>query len=258
VTRGALEGYRVLVTRATLQADKLVSAIEGAGGEAIRFPVIRITGRKPDDVESDFAASHSPDIVIFVSRNAVDHGLAAVRRCGALLAAVGPATMAAIEAQGFEVDIIPAGGFDSEHLLEHPALQDVGGKNITIVRGESGRELIAETLRGRGAIVSYLPVYRRQINNLPAAAITRLDQVWRDGGIDCVTVMSAETLENLLEILPQTSIDKLRQTPLVAPGDRVIQTALELLPGIPVTTAPGPRATDMVSALIDSRHSGQD
>ena len=254
---GPLAGYRVLVTRPTLQADALIAVIESAGGEVVRFPVMKITGRKPEQVATDFAASHSPDIAIFVSRNAVDHGLAAIRGSGALIAAVGPTTKAAIEAQNVVVDIVPPGGSDSEHLLRHSMLKDVDGKNITIVRGEGGRELLADTLRERGAKVTYLPVYRRQINNISAEEIARLDQAWREGGIDCVTVLSVETLEYLLQLLPPTAIERLRQTPLVAPSERVIQTALERLPGIPAVVASGPRAADMLNALMDLRHSGR-
>jgi len=38
----SLAGLRVLVTRPADQSDELVAAIEDSGGEAIRFPVIRI------------------------------------------------------------------------------------------------------------------------------------------------------------------------------------------------------------------------
>lgn len=258
MTTGALSGYRVLVTRPVLQADKLIGAIESAGGSVIRFPVIKIAGYGPNRVATQFATSPSPDIAIFVSRNAAQYGLAAVRGSGAMIAAIGPATRAALEAQGVEVDIIPEGCYDSEHLLEHPALREVTGQNITIVRGSSGRELLAETLRKRGANVNYLPVYRRKPNKIPADEIARVDELWRSGGIDCVTVLSVETLEYLIKLLPPTSLEALRKTPLVAPGDRVIQTALEMLPGITAIKASGPRAVDILNALIEARHAEQD
>jgi hypothetical protein len=47
------------------------------------------------------------------------------------------------------------------------------------------------------------------------------------------------------------------ETPLVAPGDRVIKTIRTLVPGIPAIKAAGPRPADIVNALIDWRHSGQ-
>ncbi len=233
MSEGPLAGRRILVTRPAHQASELVAAIESAGGEAVRFPVIRITGRSPEDIARDIALLPIPDICIFVSRNAVEHGLAIIPGSEPAIAAVGPTTHAAIEAAGIPVTISPNDGFDSEHLLAHPALNNVQGRNVLIVRGENGRELLADTLRQRGANVSYLAVYRREMLHATRAALDSLDASWRDGGVDCVTVMSVETLENLLQQLPPDVLERLRQTPLVAPGARVIQTAMELVPGIP-------------------------
>lgn len=255
---GPLAGCRILVTRPESQADELSHAIEAAGGEAVRFPVITVTARDRASVSDELAALPRPDIVIFISSNAVEHGLDLVTNSGAAIAAVGPATAAAIAARGIEVDICPHEGFDSEHLLAHPALQDVDGLAVTIVRGEGGRPLLGDTLRERGARVDYLPVYHREINRLPDAAIGQLDADWRDGRIDCVTVMSGETLASLLALLPAESRRRLRETPLVAPGDRVIKTARELVPGIPAIMASGPRTADMLNALIKWRQSGRD
>jgi len=257
VSDDPLAGYRILVTRPEHQADELVAAIQSAGGEAVRFPVIQIIGRSPNVVAQEFAALPKPDICIFVSRNAVDHGLAVVRDCGAAFTAVGPTSRAAIEAAGTEVTISPDDGYDSEQLLAHPALNDVRGQTVLIIRGESGREHLADTLKSRGADVGYLSTYRREQRRASADELHMLDTSWRAGGIDCVTVMSVESLKNLLQQLPPTSLERLRQTPLVAPGARVIQTAMELLPGITAVTAAGPQTADMLSALIETLHSGQ-
>lgn len=257
MSEGPLTGYRVLVTRPAHQSGELVAAIEGAGGEAVRFPVIQIIGRNPDVVAQEFASLPRPDIAIFVSRNAVDHGLAAVRASEATIAAVGPTTRAALEAAGVDVTIKSDEGFDSERLLAHPALENVRDRTVVIVRGESGRELLADTLRNRGAEVNYLSAYRREIRRAPQDELDSLDERWCHDGIDCVTIMSVETLENLLHQLPSTSLEQLRQTPLVAPGARVIQTAMELVPGIPAVLASGPKPANMLNALIETRHSGQ-
>jgi len=42
MSESTLNGFGVLVTRPEHQADELATAIEDAGGEAIRFPVIDI------------------------------------------------------------------------------------------------------------------------------------------------------------------------------------------------------------------------
>ena len=254
---GPLSGCCILVTRPERQADEIVAAIESAGGAVVRFPVMQITGRSPHIIAEEFASLPEPDIVIFVSRNAVEHGLPLIRDCGAVFAAVGPTTRTAIEAAGVQVAISSDSGFDSEHLLEQPAMNNVRDRTVLIVRGESGRELIADTLRKRGADVSYLSAYRREMRRAPTEELDSLDAHWRNGGIDCVTVMSVETLKNLLQQLQPVSLEQLRRTPLVAPGARVIQTAMELIPGISAVNASGPQTADMLSALIETLHSGQ-
>jgi len=257
VSEAPLAGYGVLVTRPVGQSAELADAIVDAGGQAIRFPVIDIIGNPAKDIANSLTTLPRPDIVVFVSRNAVAFGLAAIDTGDALIAVVGPATKAAVEENGTLVDIFPQQGSDSEQLLAHPDLQDVDGKSIIIVRGEHGREILAETLRSRGATIDYLPVYRRKLHRASAADLAVLEKCWRDGNIDCVTVMSVESLHNLLQLLPPACRKLLVETPLVAPSTRVIQTAEESISGISTALAPGPQAADIISALIELRQSGQ-
>jgi len=258
VSDGALAGCRILVTRPVGQADELCQAIEAAGGEAIRFPVIRVTARDPQRVRDELAHLPAPDIAIFISSNAVQHGLGLMHDTSATIVAVGPATAAAIRACGREVDVCPERGFDSEHLLAHPALQDVAGRSVLILRGETGRPLLGDTLRERGARVDYLAVYCRGIDRQPDEVVAALANDWREGRVHCVTVMSGETFEALLAQLPSDLLERLRETPLVAPSERVLKTARKLVPGIPAILASGPRTADLLNALIDWRQSGQD
>lgn len=251
-----LAGCGILVTRPPAQADGLCEAIESAGGSAIRFPVLSIDGRDRQDIEADLG-NLSPDVVVFVSANAVTFGLPVLDDIDALFAAVGPATAAALRAAGRPPDIVPASGYDSEALLAEPALTDVRDKRILIVRGENGRELLADTLRDRGAAVSYLPVYRRERYQHDVETIADLERRLLAGAVDVVSVLSVETFEHLVELLPARALERLRETPLVAPGERVIIAAGELVPGIPAIKAAGPRPADIVNALIDWRHSGQ-
>jgi uroporphyrinogen-III synthase len=223
----------------------------------VRFPVLEITGRTPESIAADLESLPRPDIIIFVSRNAVRYGLPAIGETGASVAAIGPSTAAALTIAGRHVDIVPASGFDSEALLAERALRDLRDRHVLIIRGKSGRELLAEELRQRGAEVSYLPVYQRERCQPDADSVVAISEAFRNGNIDAVTVLSVETLENLLALLPGDVHARLRETPLVAPGDRVIQTACALVPGIPAIQAAGPRAADMLNALIDWRHSGK-
>ena len=247
MTDDELAGAGVLVTRPEHQAGPLVDAIEAAGGRAVRFPAIDISPLPAEAVDAAAAGLHDPDIAIFVSPNAVRHGLD--HGGAARVAAVGPATAAALEAAGRPAHIRPQGGFDSEHLLAEPELNDVAGRVVRIIRGQSGRELLADTLRERGAVVEYLTVYTRRPARPGAAALTRLEADWCAGGIDAVTIMSVETLVNLVSLLPAACKNRLRQTLLVTPAERVIIEATKQFPGIPTALAAGTSPQDIVRAI---------
>jgi uroporphyrinogen-III synthase len=178
----------------------------------------------------------------------VEHGLA--QAGSARIAAIGPATAAAIEAGGRSIDIRSDAGYNSEHLLGEPELHDVSGKIVRIIRGTRGRELLAETLRARGAIVDYLSVYERQVPDYTTAELDNLEQQWRAGEVNVVTIMSVESLRNLVSLLPEWCLSRLVDTPLVTPATRVIKEARERFPGLPATLARGPQAGDMVDAII--------
>lgn len=243
----ALAGVGVLVTRPIHQSAELVAAITARGGLAIEWPVLEIVPRDTAAILADEQRLAPPDIAIFVSPNAVQFGLA--HAADARIGVVGPATARAVEAAGARVDIRPAAGYDSEHLLAEQALQGVSGKTVRIIRGDSGRELLAATLRSRDATVDYLSVYARAIPAYSDADLAALEQQWRSGAVNVITVMSVESLRNLLRLLPAACRNALGSTRLVTPAARVIQEALEQFPGMPATLAKGPTASDMVDAI---------
>jgi uroporphyrinogen-III synthase len=255
MSEAILKGFGVLVTRPEHQADELAAAIEEAGGEAIRFPVIEIEPYESADVNRCLESLPAANITIFISTNAVIYGLSYANGDETKIAAIGPSTKAAIESAGGQVEIYPAQGFDSEHLLAEAELQEVGGKNIRIVRGDKGRELLADTLRERGATVDYLPVYRRLSRVYSPSLLTGLEHRWRDGQVSCVVVMSVDSLNKLLEILPPGARELLAETPLVTPSARVLQTASDRIPEAKVSLAESPRTDDIVRALVACRQS---
>ena len=258
MTARSLAGVGVLVTRPAHQAHELIRAVEARGGRVHTFPVLDIVPRTAADIAADADALGPPDVVIFVSANAVRCGLSVFAGSDAKFAAIGPATAAAIAGADSHTDIVPSAGYDSEHLLAEDSLKRVAGKTVTIVRGESGRELLAETLRQRGANVQYLSVYRREKREFSAAELAAVEDAWQSGGIDAVVVMSVASLDGLLHALPPHRLRDLTNTPLVGPSERVIQTALERLPGVRCVQSPGPGASDVVDALVASLHRDPD
>jgi uroporphyrinogen-III synthase len=245
---GPLQGVGVLVTRPRTQAADLVKAIELQGGTAYCLPVLEILPLDELDIHNSVSRLGKPDIVIFISRNAVEFGVQ--HTGGGAIAVIGPATAAAVTEAGRVVDIQPAGGYDSEHLLAEPRLQDVAGKRIRIIRGSIGRELLAEELTQRGATVEYLSVYERRLPDIDVDTRADIERRWRQGRINVVTAMSVQSFTNLLQLLPAWCLTQLESTPLVTPSGRVIKEVLERFPASRPILAPGPGADDMVEAII--------
>ena len=247
-----LTGLGILVTRPRNQSAELTAALAAAGGKVFELPVIEITPRPAKDISQDLAALPAPDIIVYVSRNAVSCGVAIVgENKDAKIAAIGPATKSALEDASIEVDISPASGFDSEHLLEHEGFRKVAGQQVLIVRGQGGREMLGDTLRKQGASVNYLAAYTRTTASADQDFLSRLIADWGNGAIDAVIVMSVESLTNLLKILPIDAHQLLRKTRLVTPSERVIQTATESVPGVRAVLAKNLHADSLIKAIAE-------
>lgn len=223
---GPLAGRTVLVTRPAQQAAALAQAVRAAGGEAFEFPALAIEAVPMSDLAAQLAQLAKADIAIFISPNAAQFGMAATRAGGGLPAsaevfAVGPGTARVLQAQGASGVIMPDGQ-DSEALLALPQLAEVTGKRVVIVRGVGGRALLADTLAARGAQVTFMECYRRM---RPQADAAPLLARWQAGGIDAVTVTSAEALDNLAALLGEAGRALLLHTPLFAPHEKIAEAA---------------------------------
>jgi uroporphyrinogen-III synthase len=211
------------VTRPTGQAEGLCRLITEAGGRAIPFPTTLIQA-VPDPGPAAALLAEDWDLVVFTSRNAVEHGLPlcpAGRPKAAALAAVGEATARALDAAGCPPDLVPTGRYDSEALLALDALTAVLGQRVLIARGEGGRATLGNTLAERGARVAYAEVYRR---TPPAVDPGSLLAQWT-AEIQLVTATSDEILRNLTEILGPSGHAALVATPLVVVSARTAALA---------------------------------
>jgi uroporphyrinogen-III synthase len=230
VQQQPLQGRTILVTRPAHQAAALTALIEAAGGEVLPFPTIEIgPARNLEAAQQQFQQLEQFEILLFISANAARIGLELIRQQRELpaniqVAAVGQATTRTLNQAGVEVDILPQHRFDSEGLLATPQLQAVAGKRILIVRGEGGRELLATTLRQRGAEVEYAEAYRR---TLPQSDPTPLLQAWQQQRLDAAVVTSNQSLDNLLQLVGDAGHAPLLQTPLVVISERTREVALE-------------------------------
>lgn len=223
-----LTGLSVLVTRPLIQATHLLQSLQSLGASTYHQPCIDISPYSHQSQAAVLASINSYDVIIFVSKNAVDYAFELFKShklsiTSPQLAAIGKATCQSLKKYSSKSIISPADGFDSEALLNCPPFSQpqISLKKILIIRGGHGREHLKQALEQRQASVEYLDVYQRS----PSAIILPLDQ-FKD--LDIITVSSQQGLENLLTMLDSKTRTAIQNTPLITPGIRCANRAQEL------------------------------
>lgn len=225
-----LAGRRVLVTRPAHQAESLCQRIAAMGGVPVRLPLLVIEpAPDPRSARQALDAGRDAHWLIFTSVNAVTQALALrpdlLRRSRARVAAIGPATAQALARAGRAPDLVPSGGgYRSEVLLDHPELMQMVGRHVLIVRGSSGRALLGDTLRSRGAEVAYAGVYRRVC---PAVSPERLVLLLLEPRVpDLMVFTSPEALANLFALVPEGPLRQaLRASQVVVVSEAMVKQA---------------------------------
>ena len=227
----SLAGLTVVNTRPAQQAGPLSEAITHAGGNVIEFPVIEIQPIAGDPDHSHWSSAlEQSDLAIFISANAVEAGLNIIGGVDSwpsqvAIAAVGRATAEKIQSCGLTVDLTAPEPFNSEALLTLPELQEIQNKKIVIFRGEGGRELLAQTLRERGAEVVYAECYRRV---KPDSDPSLLYRCWAEHSRVIIVVTSNEGLQNLVEMVDNDHQLLLLSSTLLVVSERASQLAKEM------------------------------
>jgi uroporphyrinogen-III synthase len=227
-----LSGLTVLLTRPQAQSLTLATAIRDMGGEVCELPLIEIEpvtdGEPLERIKATVQDLDRYEVVIFISTNAARLGMEWIDRywpqlpAGLSAYAVGPGTAKLLEAFDWPV-YCPDKGVTSEDLLALPGLREVSGMHVLLCRGVGGRELIAETLRERGAHVDYLELYHR---HTPDYSQDRLAALMAEKKVNAVVVTSAQILDVLLHSLHNDPAP-MRSVPVLVPSERVCQRALD-------------------------------
>jgi uroporphyrinogen-III synthase len=219
---------RVLITRPLNLAIELAKKITQMGDVAELLPVIEISDT-PKKIELQTAINilDKQDMIIFISRSAVDYGMPAIRKRwptlpNILWAAIGPGTATALESHGITNVIFPkAPPYESEALLALPDFQSLHNKQIYIFRGNGGRALLSNILTTRGAVVKAIETYQR---SLPVVNMGEKIKQWEARPIDIIVTTSPEGLHNLATLTQ----DKLKNIPIIVVGERNYQLAKKL------------------------------
>jgi uroporphyrinogen-III synthase len=244
-------GRTIIVTRPRAQASTLAGRIAERGGKPVIFPLIEISpAADPGPLQAAIACLDRYALAIFISPNAIEFSLPLILAqrgwpSGLRAVAIGPSSVSRLAAYGVQQTLVPVERFDSESVLELPELQRaaVVGKRVLILRGNGGRELLAETLRERGSEVDYVSCYLR---SAPASAAL-LTALWDSGQLDALTISSSEGLRNLVDLLDQRARAQLRTTPVFVPHQRIAELAQALAVQQVVLT--GPADAGIVTAL---------
>ena len=217
--RRPLSGRRVLVTRPAAQAAGLAALLRAQGAEAVVMPAIELVDADPAPIRGAIARLHERlqgggyDDVVFTSVNGVERLAARLREAGgdarsfgeARLAAIGPATAAALERRGIRADLVPD-TYTSAALLEALRTQmsePIAGRRVLLARAAQGAALLSDGLRAAGAVVDDVAVYDVRAARADPAVVERL----RRGEIELVTFTAPSTVWGLVEQVGVEALD---------------------------------------------------
>ncbi|THC40772.1 uroporphyrinogen-III synthase [Massilia sp. Mn16-1_5] len=247
----------VVITRPRAQADGLAHAVARLGRTPVLLPLLEIAPL-PDQSQlcAVLAGLDQYALVAFVSPNAIDAAFAHVGQWPrqVALAVLGEGSRIALARHGLDASNATVLGpldptrSDSENLLASLDLAQLAGKRVLIVRGESGRELMADGFRAAGAEVTIVAAYRRSVPALSPALAAQLHALLAAPNDWIIT--SSEALRGLFDLLRRlgdAEVEKMQQQHVIVPHARIAATAQAL--GLARVTLTGSGDERLLAAL---------
>jgi uroporphyrinogen III methyltransferase/synthase len=222
-----LFGKRIVVTRATGQADSLAGRLRALGAGIIEMPTIEIQPAADyGPLDRAIAELARYDWLIFSSVNGVrfflerlDRSAVDLRALRARICAIGPATRAAVEALHLKVDVMGK-EYVAEGLLQALAAHDLAGTRVLLPRAAVARDLVPVELAQRGARVDVVEAYGTVVPE-GAAALARAT-FGAPRKPDCITFTSSSTVQNFVDM---AGSETLRGVKAVSIGPVTTRTA---------------------------------
>jgi uroporphyrinogen-III synthase len=217
-----LQGRRILVTRTHEQAGTFIEQLRALGAIPVEFPTIRIM--PPENWEQLDTALRRLcgngivyyDWLVFTSANGVricfdrlrDLGYDAQAIGNVRVAAIGPATAAALATYGIHADLVP-GEYIAEGVA-HALIDDArrrgepfAGREILLARAAEARNVLVVELQQAGAIVDVVVAYRTvgvSHDDTQGREVLRMLEAER---LDMLTFTSSSTARNFMNWLIQ-------------------------------------------------------
>lgn len=253
-----LNGRRILICRPEPEASRLASRFRSAGADVHILPLIDReplpeTPERRTLILSLDEFSHVIAVSPFAARlllEEVDTWWPQIPM-GIRWYGVGAGTAAVLAEHGLSPRRPPE-GWTSEALLALPSLQNLQGERVLLARGETGRELIRETLESRGARVTLLPLYRRFRPDHPPEQIRATFDTFAP---EAIVALSGETLNNLIALCANSG-HNLYDRLLIVPADRVAEQARAA--GFRNPCIPGSLADNDIVATVAAQLAGRD
>lgn len=191
----------LLVTRPAQQAGELVAALSARGLASVAVPTVAIDcASAAGDIDRMLDTLDGAAWLVLTSANgaeAIGARLAATGRsipAGTRVAAVGPATAAALIAAGIGVDHVPAAYLT---VAIADGLGNVRGRRVVLARADAATPDLRSALDARGAVVEETVAYRTVEG--PASSRDALAAALH-GPIDGITFTSSSTVRGLLRL----------------------------------------------------------
>jgi uroporphyrinogen-III synthase len=224
-TPSCLDGATLVITRPAGTGGAFARRVAACGGESIRLPGLALRAVDAEQIRPVMRKIRLRDFVIFTSPAAVRFAFEAygpLRLGTARAFAIGAGTARALRRRG--IDATMPERYDSESLLTLPALSRMRGQRVVVIGAPGGLDLIAPTLRRRGAKVEQIHVYRR----VPPRLTRRHFNALAAAKDPLITLLSSgEALENLVTLLPPPLMGRLRRQTLVVSSARLAGIARE-------------------------------
>lgn len=219
---------KALIVRPQPAAEELYEALKHIGVASTCCPVVSFQGTPLSRTTTQHLLSS--DIIIAVSQPAVQYAEHFIHQqrltwpSTCTYYAVGEKTAAILQSFCKTTVQYPKNN-DSEGLLVLLSSPNLSGKKITILRGDSGREHLMESLITMKANVQYAQTYQRIWQKF--SATTKIKE-WQTDKIDTLIVTSFEQLKFFVQQIPSEHENWLHSLFLMVPSQRIVQLATQL------------------------------
>lgn len=203
-----LQGRRIVVTQAALQAPELADLLRASGAAPLLYPCIDI--RPPDDPATldqalalatqsgfDWLVLTSTNAVCVVAQRLATLGLTPQHLAGMRVATVGASTAAAVQEQlGLAVTLTPEAAV-AEALADLLVRELHPGDRVLLPQAALARPVLANRLAAAGVVVTQVVAY----DTVRGSGGADLPNLLAQRAVDAVTLASSSAFRFLLERL---------------------------------------------------------